>query len=277
MKRNLVNILLSLAFLIGIGLLLYPSVSNYINEKNQTRLIDSYNQIIDTMSEEEHKAIIAKANEYNQELAANPDAFYLPDLVNGYEDTLDTTGTGIMGYISIDKIKVELPIYHTVDDDILQIGVGHLEGTSLPVGGTGTHAVLSGHRGLPSSKLFTDLDKLEVGDTFYITILSNILTYQVDQIRTVYPNDVSDLQIIDGKDYCTLFTCTPYGINTHRLLIRGKRIKTPEDRVIYVPNEAFSISRVIVMTVFAIPMVVILLIYLFVSSRHSKKKPHTKK
>lgn len=277
MKRNLVNILLSLAFLIGIGLLLYPSVSNYINEKNQTRLIDSYNQIIDTMSEEEHKAIIAKANEYNQELATNPDAFYLPDLVNGYEDTLDTTGTGIMGYISIDKIKVELPIYHTVDDDILQIGVGHLEGTSLPVGGTGTHAVLSGHRGLPSSKLFTDLDKLEVGDTFYITILSNILTYQVDQIRTVYPNDVSDLQIIDGKDYCTLFTCTPYGINTHRLLIRGKRIKTPEDRVIYVPNEAFSISRVIVMTVFAIPMVVILLIYLFVSSRHSKKKPHTKK
>ncbi|MCQ2434711.1 MAG: class C sortase [Oscillospiraceae bacterium] len=277
MKRNLLNILLSLAFLIGIGLLLYPSVSNFINSKNQTQLIDSYNEIINSMSEDEHKAAIQKANEYNAALAADPNAFYQPDLVQGYTDTLDTTGTGIMGYVTIDKIKVELPIYHGVDDNVLQIGAGHLEGTSLPVGGTSTHAVLSGHRGLPSSKLFTDLDKLEVGDTFYITVLSDVLTYQVDQIRTVYPNEIGDLQITNGKDYCTLFTCTPYGINTHRLLIRGKRIQTPEDRILYVPNEAFSISRVIVMAVFAIPMSLILLAYLLFSGRRSKKKRNAKK
>lgn len=277
MKRNLLNILLSLAFLIGIGLLLYPSVSNFINSKNQTQLIDSYNEIINRMSEDEHKAAIQKANEYNAALAADPNAFYQPDLVQGYTDTLDTTGTGIMGYVTIDKIKVELPIYHGVDDNVLQIGAGHLEGTSLPVGGTSTHAVLSGHRGLPSSKLFTDLDKLEVGDTFYITVLSDVLTYQVDQIRTVYPNEIGDLQITNGKDYCTLFTCTPYGINTHRLLIRGKRIQTPEDRILYVPNEAFSISRVIVMAVFAIPMSLSLLAYLLFSGRRSKKKRNAKK
>ena len=178
--------------------------------------------------------------------------------MEGYYDTLDITGTGIMGYITIEKIKVELPIYHSVDDDVLQIAAGHLPGTSLPVGGVGTHSVMSGHRGLPGARLFTDLDKMEIGDVFHITVLSDVLTYQVDQIKTVKPYEVDDLAISPREDYCTLFTCTPYGINTHRLLVRGRRIETAEEMKVYVANDGFMVSPVIVATVIAAPVLLIL-------------------
>ena len=173
------------------------------------------------------------------------DRFYEPSKLAGYEKTLDITGTGIMGYISIPKIKVELPIYHGTEDGVLQIACGHLEGSSLPVGGASTHAVLSAHRGLPSAKLFTNLDKLETEDTFTITILDRVLTYQVDEIAIVLPSETDKLQIEEGKDYCTLMTCTPYGINTHRLLVRGHRVETVKEKNIHVTAEAFQIEPVL--------------------------------
>ncbi len=271
-KKNAVNIILVITLLIGIGLLLYPSISAYINSKHQSKLIASYNQNMESISAEKMRKVLADAREYNKRLAATEDAFYKPNLVNGYFEALNIDGTSIMGYVSIDKIKVELPIYHTVDDDVLQIAAGHLQGSSLPVGGENTHAVISGHRGLPSAKLFSDLDKLEIGDTFYITVLNEVYTYQIDQIKTVRPNQVDDLQIAKGKDYCTLFTCTPYGINTHRLLIRGERVGSAEEKKSYVANEAFYISAFIVTPIVAAPMLLVLLIVMLVNGANAKKR-----
>ncbi|MBQ2581366.1 MAG: class C sortase, partial [Ruminococcus sp.] len=196
-----------------------------------------------------------------------------PELVKGYDTTLDITGTGIMGYIDIDRIGVELPIYHTVDDSVLSAGAGHLEGTSLPIGGASTHCVLSGHRGLPSAKLFTDLDELEVGDEFTITVLDQKLTYRIDRIKTVKPSETEDLQIESGKDYCTLMTCTPYGINSHRLLLRGVRVETAEEKPgIFVKNEAFRIDPLVVTPIVAVPMLVAALVFVLVRDHISKKK-----
>ena len=182
-------------------------------------------------------------------------------------------GTTIIGYVVIEKIGVELPVYHGTSEQVLNRGVGHLEGSSLPVGGTSTHSVMSAHRGLPTAKLFTDLDRLEIGDTFQIRVLDQVLTYMVDQVKTVTPKEISDLQIVEGKDYCTLFTCTPYGINTHRLLVRGIRIETiTEKPVIYVANEAFRIEPLLVTPAVAAPMVFVFLIHLMVKYREPPKK-----
>ncbi|MCQ2468599.1 MAG: class C sortase [Ruminococcus sp.] len=271
-KKSAANIILVITLLIGIGLLLYPSISEYINSKNQSKVIESYNDAIENISEEKMKDVIAEAHRYNEKLAATKDAFYKPYLVDGYYSALDVDGTGVMGYVSIDKIKVELPIYHTVDENVLQIAAGHLPGSSLPVGGESTHAVISGHRGLPSAKLFSDLDKLEIGDTFRITVLNEIYTYQVDKITTVRPNEVEELQIKNGKDYCTLFTCTPYGINTHRLLVRGERIANIEEKKVYVANDAFYISPFIVTPIVAAPMLLVLLIVMLVNGANAKKR-----
>jgi sortase A len=202
---------------------------------------------------------------------------YEPTQVTGYNDTLDLTGTGVMGYIDIDKIGVELPIYHGVDAEVLQIGVGHLEGSSLPVGGVNTHCILSGHRGLPSAKLFTDLNEMAIGDRFTITVLDRVLTYEVDQIKVVLPEDASELAIEEGKDYCTLVTCTPYGINTHRLLVRGIRVdgeitRTPD---IFVSNEAFKIDKTIVATVIALPLFITVTLVAVVIER--RRSGHDKK
>ena len=175
-------------------------------------------------------------------------------------DIMNVSGTGIMGYITIEKIGLELPVYHTTSDSVLSVGVGHLEGTSIPVGGTGTHSVLSAHRGLPSATLFTHLDHVEIGDTFSIKILDRTMTYQVDQIKTVDPSDAADIRVFEGDDYCTLLTCTPYGINTHRLLVRGTRISTVSQKNIYVISEAYQIDSLIVMPAVAIPMLLILMI-----------------
>lgn len=254
MKKSLSTVITIAIMVVGAGLLLYPSVSNYINQANSARVIYDYDQLAANASWEDIDAMLLQAQEYNTELYNTPGSFAEPDLVQGYDDLLDVTGTGIMGYISIEKLGVNLPIYHGTATEVLQVGVGHLEGSSLPVGGPGTHCVLSGHRGLPSSKLFTDLDKLEVGDRFVITVLDTKLVYEVDQIKVVLPDEISDLQVVEGMDYCTLLTCTPYGINTHRLLVRGVRV----DEVGAIPsasavNEALRVDPLIVAPIIASP------------------------
>lgn len=277
MKKHILNIVIILMFVIGFSVLLYPAISEYINSKHASRIIASYNETVKNSDEAELKQLIDEADDYNKRLSQNSSAFYIPDLVSGYDDALDITGNGVMGYIDIDKLNLELPIYHGVSKEVLQIGVGHLPGTSLPVGGESTHAVLSGHRGLPSAKLFTDLNEMEVGDTFTVTVLDRVYTYEVDQIKVVLPSETSDLQIVKGEDHCTLMTCTPYGINTHRLLVRGVRIESAEAvrKVgVVVKNEAFRIDPLIVMPIVAIPFLLIAMTAVFI---HDKKKNQKKK
>ncbi|MCD7782702.1 MAG: class C sortase [Firmicutes bacterium] len=267
------TIILVCVFAIGLSLLLYPSVSNWWNEKVSTRAIAKYDSLVAEISEDDYSAYFEAANEYNAVIAAlgSATAISLPDLIEGYEETLDISGTGIMGYITIEKINVQLPIYHGTSMGVLQIAAGHLEGSSLPVGGESTHCVISAHRGLPSAKLFTDLDQLEVGDLFTITVLDQVLTYEVDQITIVEPDQIEDLYIEEGKDYCTLMTCTPYGINSHRLLVRGVRTESAEKALIYVTSEAYQIDTIIVASAAAVPMLLALLIVLLVSTRRKRK------
>ena len=261
-------------FIVGLSVLLYPAISEYINSKHASRVISEYNEKLSDSSESELNELFAEAENYNKRIRDNPSAFFEPSLIDGYEDVLDITGTGIMGYIDIDKINVELPIYHGIRKEVLQIGAGHLTGTSLPVGGESTHCVLSGHRGLPSARLFTDLDELEIGDTFTINVLDRRFTYEVDQIKTVLPEEYDDLRIVDGKDYCTLLTCTPYGINTHRLLVRGVRIENDENKIlgVFVKNEAFRIDPLIVAPIAAVPLLVITFTLIFISDKRNRKK-----
>lgn len=273
MKRYVSTAVIAAAFFVGISLLLYPVISEYINAKHQSKAIASYDETASHLSEADYDEIFAKARAYNDALARTEGAFYQPERVSGYLEALDITGTGIMGYVTIDKIGVELPVYHTVETDVLQSAVGHLPGTSLPIGGEGTHAVLSGHRGLPSARLFTDLNKLEPGDLFTITVLNRVVMYRVDQVKIVDPTDVTDLQLIPGRDYCTLFTCTPYGINSHRLLVRGVRIETPEDAAPrYIANEAYRIDPLIVTPAVAAPMLLGIVVVMLIKSRRSALK-----
>ena len=274
MKKHFFSIAILIMFIVGLSVLLYPAISDYLNSKHASKVISEYNDKLSVSSEEEIEAVFKKAEDYNKRLHDSPSAFFEPSLVSGYKDTLDITGTGIMGYIDIDRINVELPIYHGISKELLQVGVGHLTGTSLPVGGESTHCVLSGHRGLPSAKLFTDLDELEIGDTFTITILDRRFTYEVDQIKTVLPEEFDDLRIADGKDYCTLLTCTPYGINTHRLLVRGVRTENTEEKKIgvFVKNEAFRIDPLIVAPIAAVPLLIITFTLIFISDKRQKKK-----
>ena len=260
-------------FIIGSSVLLYPAISNYVNSKHASRVIATYNEALTSSDKDKLSGIFDAALDYNDRLRTTPDSFFIPSNVNGYSDTLDITDTGIMGYIDIDKIGVELPIYHGTEKEVLQIGIGHLEGTSLPVGGDSTHCVLSGHRGLPSAKLFTDLDELEIGDEFTITILDRLLTYKVDQIRIVLPTETDDLQLVSGEDYCTLMTCTPYGINTHRLLVRGVRTENAQvKKGVFVRNEAFKVDTLIVTPITAIPLLIIALALIFLHDRFISQK-----
>ncbi len=273
MRAHKTVIFLTLGFLIGVSVLLYPAFSNYWNSKTQSRAIVNYESVLEHLEPEDYSAVFQTAYDYNDALRELD--FPLRDFeeVPGYYDTLKIEGSGIIGYVKIEKIGVELPIYHGTSDAVLNIGVGHLEGSSLPVGGESTHSVMSAHRGLPSAKLFTDLDRLEFGDTFQITILDQVLTYQVDQVKVITPREIDDLQIVDGKDYCTLFTCTPYGINTHRLLVRGIRIETVAEKpMIYVANEAFRIEPLLVTPAVAAPMILVFLIHLMVKYREPPKK-----
>ena len=279
MRSRKIWIILTLGFLVGVCVLLYPAFSDYWNSKTQTRAIVNYESVLEYMEPEDYTAIFQEAYDYNRQLyesKVNP--LLYPELFPGYFEKLKVTDYGMIGYLKIDRIGVELPIYHGTSSEVLSYGVGHLEGSSLPVGGESTHSVMSAHRGLPSAKLFTDLDRVELGDTFQIIVLDQILTYQVDQIKIVLPNEIEDLQIVEGKDYCTLFTCTPYGINTHRLLVRGIRIETiVEKPVIYVSNDAFRIEPLLVMPAVAAPMLLVFLIHLMVKYREPSKKIQEKK
>mgnify|MGYP003294781048 FL=1 len=272
MKKNKIGILLVLMLFIGVCGLLYPSVSQYWNSKTQTRAIENYREILDSLQPEDYDAFFEEAENYNAKL--NELNFPLTDYhrLKGYNDILDLSGTGIMGYVSIPKLGVELPLYHGISAEVLNVACGHLEGTSLPVGGENTHCVLSAHRGLPHAKLFTELDKMEVGDTFTITVLNRTVTYQVDQIKVVLPNETNDVQIVAGEDLCTLLTCTPYGINSHRLLVRGTRIENAAP-VLHVMSNAYQIDSLVATPVVAAPILLILLIVLMIKYRDKGSKP----
>ena len=233
MKKRLSTFILLLIFFIGLSVLLYPAISNYWNSKTQSQAIVDYEKAMEDLQQEDYSAVFEQAERYNQQLSEVDFPLMDYEQVEGYDSILDLNGNGMMGYLKIEKIGVELPIYHGTEESVLNVAAGHVEGSSLPIGGESTHAVISAHRGLPSAKLFTNLDRMEIGDTFTITILDRVLTYEVDKIQIVEPSEVDGLLIEDGEDYCTLLTCTPYAINTHRLLVRGRRIETVEHKTIH--------------------------------------------
>lgn len=271
-KENRVTLIIVAVGLLGIGLILYPSVADWWNSFHQSRAVAAYAQKVANMDTSEYEKILADAEEYNRKLAASGINWKMSaEEIAAYEKELDITGTGIMGYITIPKIHVELPIYHGIDDAVLQIAIGHLSETSLPVGGSTTHCVVSGHRGLPSAKLFTDIDKLVEGDTWTVNVLNKTLTYEVDQIRVVLPTDLSNLQLEQGKDQFTLVTCTPYGINTHRLLVRGHRVDNAQGEA-NVIADALQIEPVYIAPFVAIPFILLLLIIMMISTGHMKRR-----
>ncbi len=264
LKKNGLTLILLLILLIGAGLIAYPSFANWWNSFHQSRAVASYAETVANMNTEEYERIISKAQAYNRKLSRSGILWTLDeDEEKEYKEQLDIGTSGIMGYIDIPKIDVMLPIYHGIEESILQVAVGHIPGTSLPVGGKGSHCVVSGHRGLPSARLFTDIDKLVEGDTFTITVLNKTLTYEVDQIRTVLPTDLSDLQIEKGKDYVTLVTCTPYGINTHRLLVRGHRIENADGDASVIAD-ALQIEPIYIAPFIAVPILILLIIGMFI-------------
>jgi sortase A len=261
MKKHGSSILLIVLLLIGLSLVLYPTVSDWWNSMHQSKAIVDYDRTLAQLEKEDYTAIFAEAEEYNRRIKELDQPLLHYEEVPGYHEALNLTGNGIMGYIQIPKIDVTLPFYHGTAENVLQVAVGHLEGTSLPIGGPGTHCVFSAHRGLPSARLFTDLDKIDIGDIFTLTVLDRLMTYQVDQILVVEPRDVESLYVVDGEDYCTLITCTPYGINTHRMLVRGHRIENAEVPVVHhVTADAVLIEPIIVAPVVAVPILLILLL-----------------
>ena len=274
MKKHLPTIVLVLIFCIGLSLLLYPTVSDYWNSLHQSRAISNYADAVAALDNEDYDRILESARNYNQNLAKNGTSWNLTEeQKEEYEKQLCVDDTGIMSYIEIPSIDCSLPIYHGTDEGVLQKAIGHIPGSSLPVGGKSTHCVLSGHRGLPSAKLFTDLDQLKEGETFLLRTLDETLTYQVDQILIVEPNELQALQIEEGEDLCTLVTCTPYGVNSHRLLVRGHRIANQSDASsIRVTADAVQIDPILVAPVVGVPILVILLIGLLARTRKKREK-----
>ena len=273
-KGNFLNILLVLVFFVGLSLLLYPSVSDYWNSFHQTRAIATYSEEVANLENEQYDEIWEAAQQYNRSLTERGNAYVLSEeQKEAYEELLDVSGLGVMGYIEIPEIDVSLPVYHGTEESVLQIAVGHLEWSSLPVGGESTHCVLSGHRGLPSAKLFTNLDKLTEGDIFLLRVLDEVLTYEVDQILIVEPQETGALRIEEGKDYCTLVTCTPYGVNTHRLLVRGHRIENQANAAsIRVTADAMQIEPVIVAPIVAAPLLLCLMLWVLLRDPKKKKR-----
>lgn len=271
-KRNLSTIILVLIFLVGLSLLLYPSVSDYWNSLHQSRAIATYAEAVAQVDDTDYEKMWEDAQRYNETLLNKSDRWNMSDEEWAeYYELLNVSGNGIIGYIEIPQIKVALPLYHGVDEAVLQIAVGHIEGSSLPTGGAGTHCVISGHRGLPSASLFTNLDELVEGDVFMMRVLDETLTYEVDQIRIVEPTDLSSLEIEEGKDLCTLVTCTPYGINSHRLLVRGHRIENLETASnIRVTADAMQIDPVLVAPMVAVPLLILLIIWILVYYRKKR-------
>lgn len=273
-KAGFSTIILILVFLVGLSLLLYPTVSDYWNSLHQSRAIAEYAEQVANLDDELYAKLLSDAHSYNEALTKKADRYEMSDEERAeYLSLLDVSGNGILGYIEIPIIGCSLPIYHGTDESVLQIAVGHIEGTSLPVGGVGTHCVLSGHRGLPSARLFTDLDKLDTGDTFILRVLDEMLTYEVDQILIVLPDEMEALEIDPGEDYCTLVTCTPYGINSHRLLVRGHRVNNQEEaKTVRVTADALQIEPVIVAPLVAVPMLLTLLVIMLINTHRKKRQ-----
>ena len=272
-RIGLGNIILVLMLLAGMFLLLYPSFSDYWNSFHQSRAISSYIEHVTKIDNSAYEGILASARKYNAALNTGKFRWFLSDEEKeAYNAELSLDDSGAMGFLTIDKINVQLPIYHGTNEAILQTAIGHIEWSSLPVGGESTHAVFSGHRGLPSARLFTDLDKLNETDIFQLSVLNETLTYQIDQIRVVEPTDLTELQIVPGKDYCTLVTCTPYGINSHRLLVRGHRVANPQGDA-KVVADAMQIDRIYVVPFIGVPILLVLLVMmLFTTGRHARRR-----
>lgn len=263
-KRRWTTFLLLFIFFLGLSIMLYPALSNYWNSKTQSQAINDYEAMLKAMNDEDYTEFFNAAAEYNKALASLDFPLKEYGKIKGYNEILSLNSSGMMGYVSISKIGIELPLYHGTSQEVLNVAIGHLQGSSFPIGGESTHAVVSAHRGLPGAKLFTDLDRLEIGDTFTVTILNQTMAYQVDQIRIVQPNDASEMAIIEGGEHCTLLTCTPYGVNTERLLVRGTRVDTIEHRTIYVSTDAYQIDTLIVTPIVALPILfVLMMIVLF--------------
>ena len=269
MKKHLSTIFLIFVFIAGLSLLLYPTVSDYWNSIFQSQAIAGYTEEVAKIDDNIYEELWKKAQDYNGTLAKGDErfVFYEEDKVE-YENLLNVAGNGVMGYIQIPVIGCSLPIYHGTSDEVLQIAIGHIEGSSLPVGGAGTNCVLSGHRGLPRAKLFTELDKVREGDVFMLQVLDETLTYAVDKIWIVEPHEIEKLGIEEGKDYCTLVTCTPYGVNSHRLLVRGTRVENiAEEATVRVTADALQIEPVVVAPLVAVPILLILLAWILIKYR----------
>lgn len=271
--NRIINIFIVAIVVVGVGLILYPFVSDYWNTFRQSRAISTYNKTVAALSDEDYEKFLADAKEYNRALASNNATYFKQkSMADRYGDLLNLSGNGIMAYIDIPKINCSLPIYHTTNEAVLQVAVGHLDWSSLPTGGKSTHCVVSGHTGLPSANLFTDIDKLEIGDTFTISVLNEVLTYQVDQKIIVDPDDTEELQIVKGEDYCSLVTCYPYAVNTHRLIVRGKRIESMDVSDARIVSDAEIIDPIIIFPVVMIPMLGIYLIFILFGNKKSRNK-----
>ncbi len=272
-KKIITTFIPILLLLVGLSVMLYPTVSDWWNKRVQSRAISNYDTVVSEMDESQSKKFLEEAKSYNEKLNALERPFTDYKLVPGYEQTLDISGTGIMGYITIPAISSELVIYHSTSDEVLNIAAGHLQGTSLPVGGKGTHSVISAHRGLPSAKLFSELDKLVEGDVFTITILDEILTYKVDKISIVEPQEIDKLLTVPDKDYVTLMTCTPYGINTHRLLVRAERIETVYQKTdINITSDASALDSTLIAPLIALPLLCGLIIIWIIAGKRKKRR-----
>lgn len=272
MKNKKSTLVLVAVFILGISLLLYPTFSDWWNSFHQTRAIASYAENVAVMDDESYEEMWERARAYNEALAETGIRWSMTEEeLEDYESQLNVSGTGIMGYVEIPSINCTLPVYHGTDDAVLQIAVGHIEGSSLPVGGPGTHCILSGHRGLPSARLFTDIDRLEEGDTFYLHTLDETLAYEVDQIRIVLPYELEELEIVEGEDLCTLVTCTPYGINSHRLLVRGHRVDMQEQSAVRVTADAVQIEPLQIAPFVAAPLLLALFIWVMAATRKRKR------
>ena len=274
MKKHFSTVLLIFILLLGVAILLYPTLSDYYNSFHQSRAIASYIEQMEAVDPVDYQREWDRAKAYNKALTQKPNRFMLSEEeYSEYESLLNLTGSGIMGYIEVPKIDCTLPIYHGTDEAVLQIAVGHIEGSSLPTGGAGTHAVLSGHRGLPSAKLFTDLDKMEIGDLFVIRVLDEIMTYEIDQILIVLPEEMDALAIDPERDYCTLVTCTPYGVNTHRLLVRGRRTENEElEKIVKIVADATQIDPRLMAPIFAAPLLLVMFIIMMVSTGRRNRR-----
>ncbi len=271
-KSSFTTILLILIFFAGLSLLLYPSVSDYWNSLHQSRAVAEYAEQVANLDEQLYNQLLEAARRYNQTQLEKENRYVVTEEEQAeYISKLNLTGNGIMGYIEIPGIGCSLPIYHGVGEAVLQVAVGHVEWSSLPVGGESTHCVVSGHRGLPSARLFTDLDKMALGDLFMIRVLNEVLTYEVDQILIVEPQQIDALAVEEGKDYCTLVTCTPYGINTHRILVRGHRVENQEvAKTVHVTADAIQIEPLIIAPLVASPILLGLLLWVMLGSPKRK-------